>query len=240
MSLLIRCSIAMAFFFGIACTALGNTVERTWLHYSEIADLLEKFESIPPDQRRGLNFRLRLDPSAPLSSNAIRLWIQDGENRVRIPINGDDVLTLPRLAAYRESDPLLLIQVPEGVRVGLAVEVTIDLPERGTRSYADWMRMVKQAADGLRKQAGFWALFMPKAVGLDLRFANGESATAIVDGQGVSRQWKADAKGRLIVPMESDLMASDLPLKLTPPPLLAMPYLKAAISLMPSGEAEIK
>lgn len=217
----------------------AGAVERFWVKYGEIAELHEKFESIAPEQRRGLRLRLRLDPSVPVPAGGLRLFISPTA-RVEVPIQAEHLVVLPRSVEWRKEDPDVLLQAPPGVKVGLAVEVGIDPPSQGARSYADWMVSVQQAAAGVRKHAGFWALFMPKVSGLDLRFPKGETALASLDANGVSRRWQSDANGRLIVPIEPELLGSPAPLQLSHVPLLAMPYFKTSMTLMPSGESSVK
>lgn len=233
----------IAWLLGLGLSILPLTpavaVERVWLKYGEIAELHEKFESIPPEQRRGLRLRLRLDPSVPVPAGGLRLFLSPTA-RFEVPIHADHLVALPRGADWRKEDPDVLLQAPPGVKVGLTVEVGIDPPAQGTRSYADWMQLVQQAAAGVRKHAGFWALFMPKVTGLDLRFAKGNAAVASLEVQGVMRRWQADANGRLIVPMDSELLDCPAPLQLSHAPVLAMPYFKSTMTLMPSGESSVK
>lgn len=220
------------------CSGLTSAaqVERAWLKYGEVAELYEKFESIAPDQRRGLHFRLRLDPSAPQPAGVLRLYVQDKARRAEVAQSGEGVIELPRDAQWRRDDPQLMLEAPAGVKVGLAVEVLIDLPQPGSsRRYADWMRDVQAAASGMRKHAGFWALFMPKPEGLELRYPAGTAASARLG----SAVWQADEKGRLVVP-QNVKQDENQPLELSSPPLLARPYFKTAITLMPSGESALK
>lgn len=219
-----------------ALQARAGQVERAWLKYGEVAELYEKFESIKPDQRRGLQLRLRLEPSAPQPAGAVRLFVQDKGGRVEVPQGGDGVIVLPRDTQWRRDDPQLVLQAPNAVKVGLAVDVLIELPPPGSaRPYADWMRAVQAAAAGMRKHAGFWALFMPKAEGLELRYRAGTAASARL-GQ---LTWQADEHGRLVVPQSVE-QDGHLPLELSAPALLARPHFKSAITLMPSGESAVK
>ncbi|MFG6464775.1 hypothetical protein ACG04Q_24600 [Roseateles sp. DXS20W] len=220
------------------CSALAAAaqVERSWLKYGEVAELYEKFESIAPEQRRGLQFRLRLDPNTPQPAGALRLFVQDKARRAEVAQSGEGVIELPRDAQWRRDDPQLVLEAPAGVKVGLAVEVLIDLPQPGSsRRYADWMHDVQAAASGMRKHAGFWALFMPKPEGLELRYPAGTAATARLGGT----VWQVDEKGRLVVP-QNVKQDENLPLELSSPPLLARPYFKTSITLMPSGESAAK
>ncbi|MBQ0959991.1 hypothetical protein KAK06_13640 [Ideonella sp. 4Y11] len=234
---------AMAWLLGLGlsllCLTPAAAVERVWLRYGEIAELHETFESIAPEQRRGLRLRLRLDPSVPVPVGGLRLFVSPTA-RVEVPIHADHLVVLPRGVHWRQEDPEVLLQAPPGVKVGLVVEVGIDPPAQGSRSYADWMQSVQQAAAGIRKHAGFWALFMPKATGLDLRFAKGDAAVASLEVQGVMRRWQADANGRLIVPLDAELLSSPAPLQLSHAPLLALPHFKTTMTLMPSGESAVK
>lgn len=219
-----------------AAMLFAGAAERNWLTYGEVAELHEKFESIAPEHRRGLQLRLRLDPSAPQPPGALHLFVQDKVRRTEVAQDEDGVINLPRDAQWRRENPQLVLQAPAGVRVGLAVEVLIELPQPGSaRRHADWMRDVQAAASGMRKHAGFWALFMPKPEGLELRYPAGTAATARLG----SAVWQADEKGRLVVPREVQ-QDERLPLELSAHPLSARPYFKTAITLMPSGESAVK
>lgn len=222
----------------IALAAAGASAgeQRPWFRYAELAGLHDKFQAMQPEQRRGLDFRLRLDLSEPVPIEQIRLWIEQGAERLPIAITGDQVLVLPQRAALQDPAARLQIEAPAGVRVGVRPEVTIELPGTGPRPWSQWMEAVQRAAAGIRHHAGFWSLFMPRAVGLELRFEKGVAATAWIADPAAPAAWKVDARGRVIVPLDAKPSSPEAPLHIAPAPRLALPYFKSVMVLRPEGD----
>jgi hypothetical protein len=213
------------------CVAVAQ--ERLWLKYMEVADLFEKFQSIPEARRAGLAFRVRLLPLDGAALEGVSLELRSASRGVlQVPVSADGSFTLPTAREFRTEDPPLWIRTPPKVKVALGPEVLITIPGREVR-YNDMAELVDRAGEGLRKHAGIWSLFMPKPEGLELWFSPKENAAVKALSGNV---WTADARGVVVVPLSSDLRSSNPVLSLPGTPALARPHFKRTIRLIPDGE----
>lgn len=212
---------------------------RVWVQHAVIDDLYAKFESVPATQRSNLRLRVRALPMHRASLEGVRLELRSQAGVQPLPIDAQGTFELPRSAALSQENPPLHISTPAGVKVALGLDVMIALPSAGL-SYVAAMDEVRKAGDGMRRHAGLWAFMMPKPQGLQLRFAPGDVTAVTTRGGPREHRWPVDAQGSVVVPLDPDLRSENPMLVFARPPLEARPYFKAAMRLIPDGEATDK
>ncbi|NRR30446.1 DUF2987 domain-containing protein [Oxalobacteraceae bacterium] len=180
---------------------------RNWAPYQELAELPGKFNAIPPAQRENLVFRMKVEPvDADVKLDQVQLYIVRRDERIAIPIDADGTLHLPDSAQLHKDNPPIYISLPKGKRLALLVDVAIRLPEGNAFSYADLMKSMKQASDGVRSRAGIWGFMMPKAGGLSFKFPDAKPAQIELKRKsGEVSYLQANRKGRVILPVDAKL-----------------------------------
>jgi hypothetical protein len=230
----------------VACAGLAAQAhaafDRPWMKYSEIAELFEKFDSVDPERRANLVFRVKAAAmNDSLQPADIALTLDSKKGRTALPLDAKGVISFPVDASLRDEDPMIRIATPTLTKVALIIDVLIKLPPQTTSfKYADAMTLVKHAGEGMRKHAGIWALFMPKPDGLEFEFAPGQQATAQTIPAAPERVWNTNAEGKLVIPLNDELAKANPQIVLSALPAQARPHFKVRMQLISSEEAKIK
>ncbi|MCY7314607.1 MAG: hypothetical protein LH480_03040 [Rubrivivax sp.] len=164
------------------------------------------------------------------------LQLRTQGNNTTLPFGADGVIAFPNSPQLRKDNPAIWVDSPPDVKVGLGIDMLIQLPAGPTLRYGDAMELIDRAGEGLRKHAGVWALFMPKPQGLELRFDPATAVTVVMQLPAGEQSLTTDVSGILIVPLTSELRTANPLLRLPRPPLEARPFYKAHMQLAPDGE----
>lgn len=222
------------------CLQPALAIERFWMKHGEIAELFDKFQSIPPERRDRLEFRVKVLPMNKAPLDGISLRMHSGASPTPIAVDADGVIAFPNAPQLRQENPAIWIDSPQQVKVALGIDVRIMLPAGEALRYRDAMELVDRAGSGIRKHAGIWALFMPKPEGLELRFGGSAPATVVAQLPGGERRFTSNAQGLLMLPMDDELISANPTLQMSRPPLEARPYFSKRMQLVPDGEMALK
>lgn len=226
---LLAITVLLSGFLSHAATAEES---RDWAPYNELYSLYEKFQSIPPDQRDRLVFHVKVAPvDKNIKLNSVQLSLIRKSGRTEMPIQGDGILEFPVDEQLHRENPPIFTNLPAGKKLELKIDVLIQLPNRSTFRYNEMMQWLKQANDGVRSHAGIWALFMPKADGLELKFSDPKSGYLQIQAKDGEKRLNADAQGVLRIPLDKQYQSENPTVVLSTRPAEVRPHFPSSMSL---------
>jgi hypothetical protein len=195
----------------LAVTATqASATEREWHRYKAICEKLslDKFAALPESQRDRLDIRIKLSP-AEGPQVPVTLTIVAAAGRIVVVPGADGLSELPVRADLLAENPVVLTSVPEPVKTRVSLELGPRLPPERSFSYAELMRSVEQANRAIKSAAGVFSFAAPRMKGLVLQFPAGDPPATARLGGPEGRVLSADAAGRLQLPLDDKLLASN-------------------------------
>jgi hypothetical protein len=193
----------------VAASSAG-AAEREWHRYRAICEKLslDKFAALPENQRDRLDIRIRLAP-AEGPQVPVTLTIVAAAGRIVVPPGADGLSEFPVRPDLLAENPMVLTSVPEPVKTRVSLALAPRLPQERSFTYADLMRGVEQANRAIKSAAGLFSFAAPRMKGLVLQFNSGEARATAKVGDPDGRVLAADAAGRIEVPFDAKLLASN-------------------------------
>lgn len=228
---------ALALLLALAGAVPAADEGRAWAPYNELYDLYARFQSIPPEQRDKLRFRLRVKPvDANVALSQVQLTLVGPGGRTPIPIDGQGVLDFPLSAQLHHDNPTIQTNLPQGRRLAVHVDVLLNLPPRTRFGAEELAELGRQADRSVRSRAGIWSFFMPKANGLEVRLAEPRGGWVRLQAGGAERTLAANAQGRFNLPFDTLADAGGGQVLLSGPVLEARPYYPVKMELFVDSE----
>jgi hypothetical protein len=204
----------LAALVGAALLAGSAVADDAWreIPYRKVHDSLSSVK--PLEGARFLRLVLTVGTSAPdMSLEDVRMVIGAAAGDIEVPIGADGTLEFPMSEDLVKENPPVRVNVPEGQ---LSINVTIKAETPADRfPYA----LVSDIADEYGrfvKQQGLLArMVAPDINGLAIVFTTGEPAFATVTGP-VGETLRADASGRLVLPLRPEWNGAEVVLSRTP------------------------
>lgn len=219
----------------------AQDASRAWAPYNELYSLYAKYQALPQSQRDHLTFRLKATPlDKAIRREQVQLSIARKEGQVAIPISSDGILEFPMNEQMHRENPTIMTNLPAGKKLELEVEVLIKAPVRDVYRYAEFEKLLDDANSAVRSHAGMWAIFMPKAKGLEFRFANPAAASVKIRGKDGEKQLPANAQGRVVLPLEKKYQSENPLVALGARPDEIRPYYSTVMSLLVDSDAASK
>lgn len=219
----------------------AQEASRAWAPYNELYGLYEKYQALPQAQRDHLTFRLKATPvDKSIRRDQVHLSVVRKEGRIEIPIDAGGILVFPLSEQLHRENPTIMTNLPAGKKLELEVEVLIKAPVRDTYQYAELDKLLDDANSAVRSHAGMWALFMPKAKGLEFRFADPAKGTLQIRGKEGDKHLLANAQGRILLPIEKKYQAENPVVALGARPDEIRPHFATAVSLLVDSDAASK
>ncbi|QNM97007.1 DUF2987 domain-containing protein [Chitinimonas koreensis] len=210
---------------------------RAWAPYNELYDLYARFQSIPPEQRDKLRFRLRVKPvDKNIALSQVQLTLVGPGGRTPIPIDAQGALDFPLSDQLHRDNPTIHTNLPAGRKLAVNVDVLVNLPPR-TRFRADELAELGRQADrSVRSRAGIWSFFMPKADGIELRLAEQQGAWVRLLSGKAEQRLAPNSQGRFRLAFDALGDAADGQVLLSAPVLEARPHYPVNMELFVDSE----
>lgn len=219
----------------------AQEASRAWAPYNELYSLYEKYQALPQARRDHLTFRLKATPvDKTIPRDQVHLAIARKDGRVNIPISNDGVLEFPLSEQLHRENPAIMTNLPVGKILKLEVEVLIKGPLRDVYQYAELEKLLDDANSAVRSHAGIWALFMPKAKGLEFRFANPATGTMQIRAKDGEKRLLANEQGRILMHIEKKYQSENPIVAFGARPEEIRPYFSTAVSLLVDSDAASK
>jgi hypothetical protein len=215
----------------------AQDASRAWAPYNELYSLYEKYQALPQAQRDHLTLRLKATPvDKTIRRDQVHLAIVRKDGRVHIPISNDGVLEFPLSEQLHRENPTIMTNLPLGKKLELEVEVLIK-EVHDVYQYAELVKLLDDANSAVRSHAGMWALFMPKATGLEFRFANSATGTVQIRAKDGEKRLLANEQGRILMHIEKKYLSENPVVALGARPEEIRPYFSTAVSLLVDSDA---
>jgi hypothetical protein len=219
----------------------AQEAKRLWAPYNELYSLYEKYQALPQAQRDHLEFRLKATPKdSAIRRDQVQLAIVRKDGHVTIPISSEGVLEFPMSEQLHRENPTITTNLPAGKKLELEVEVLIKAPVREAYQYAELEKLLDHANSAVRSHAGMWAFFMPKAKGLEFRFADPAAASLRIRAKDGEKRLAANAQGRIVMPLEKKYLSENPVVALGARPDEIRPYFSTKMSLLVDSDAASK
>lgn len=183
----------------LACCIAAAASGDAWrdVPYGRIHEALTTVKPLP--DARYISFTQRLSvPEEAMKLEDLRMIVAAGAGDIEVPIAPDGSLDFPLTDALLEENPPVRVNAPEG-QLGISLSFDITAPPAQRLPYA-LLEEIADEYDRFIKLQGLMArMAAPKPIGLEVRFAPGEPAAAMVLGEEVTTI-EADGEGRLVIP----------------------------------------
>jgi hypothetical protein len=174
------------------------------LPYRVVAAAERVFLAIAPADRSALELHTRLEPKTG-PQRPIRVWIDDGDHRLDVPVAADGTIRLPASKALHERNPVVSTDQPRH-SLNLAVVLQVRLPAKRAAIPTAYLRTAAAQAEAAltraaREDGEFLRLLVGTEVtGLTVRFkACCAGSLMLADG----RTFPADASGQARVTLRA-------------------------------------
>jgi hypothetical protein len=133
-----------------------------------------------------------------------------------------------------------MTNLPAGKKLELEVEVLVKGQARDSYQYAELEKLLDDANRAVRSHAGMWAFFMPKAKGLEFRFANPAAATVSIRSKDGEQRLVANAQGRVRMAIEKKYQSENPVVALGARPEEIRPYFSKVMTVLVDSDAASK
>jgi hypothetical protein len=160
---------------------LAQAAEKPPVKLARAFPYLDKYFALPPAQRdrfvMGYTFRKDGKPAADLKG-----WIiQAGGRREPLALGPDGrVLRLPTAAELQSA--MLALDVPEGVKMGVTLDLLPSVPPAREMAARDLSLAIDQANAGMAKAAGLLSFATPRLIAVSFQGA-GSGTAVLADGR---------------------------------------------------------
>lgn len=161
--------------------------------YTRLYELLYQFQTLPAEQTRDLDFRVRLKSRGTVPDDVLEVFIQRGERRIPVPVDSFGILELPISPQLGQENPRVVANWPKR-NLGMGLAVLIRQPKNGELD-GQWLQdAVMQTNSALLARARVAPERVPQARGVTLMFdPDFKAAVTVQDGK--AERFDADENG---------------------------------------------
>jgi hypothetical protein len=197
----------LAGFAVLLLAGLASAADRSWNHpYGELCEklYLEKFYDTPEAERDQLRLLYKVDPAA-LHGQPLVLTI-NAPQPLRVVSDAKGILDIPFDRRLKAANPDILINLPEGEKISIALELRPVIPRERELDYARFMAAIPQANQIIRRQAGgVLSLFAPTIDKLVLRYDQAAGQVVEVGSGAETARYQVNAEGVISIPYRREL-----------------------------------
>jgi hypothetical protein len=202
----------------LACCLAGTAWAEAWrdVPYERIHAALTSVKPLPVARYVQFSQRIAV-PEAVMQLADLRMVVAAASGDIEVPITPDGGLDFPLSDDLLEENPPVRVNAPQG-QLSITMNLDIAAPPAQRFPYA-LLEEITDEYDRFVKLQGLMArMAAPKPIGLEVRFPQGDPATATVRGEEVATI-EADSDGRLVIPRARKWRAAGTEVELSRMPL---------------------